>query len=84
MVGQREGAARAGGLGRPIEEIVAAARRRLHRLHPVAACAAMRAVQSWSTSAPARGGWPRAASPAPCGLAIARFLRQASPPSTTG
>lgn len=41
MVGQREGAARAGGLGRPIEEIVAAARRRLHRLHPVAACAAM-------------------------------------------
>jgi hypothetical protein len=42
MVGQRAAAAVAGGHGRPIEEIVDAARRRLHRLHPIAAHAAIR------------------------------------------
>jgi rhodanese-related sulfurtransferase len=41
MVGQRAAAAVAGGQGRPIEEIVDAARRRLHRLDPIAAHAAM-------------------------------------------
>ena len=41
MVGQRAAAAVAGGQGRPIEEIVDAARRRLRRLDPIAAHAAM-------------------------------------------
>ena len=42
MVAQRAGEAAAGSRRRSIEEIVDAARQRLHRLHPIAACAAMR------------------------------------------